>query len=222
MNPDLIQLAIQIISAALCFSLVTFMIKPYKFTNETRYLGFPLGFTFLGLAEVFLAGGILYDVGELRLLSLFSRTFAYIFLAETYYFSKKPTKNSHIIWDITLSLIIIGLAAAILSVVNGSLSSSILYGNPSIYFRAIALVCIVYICLHTLRSHIKAPEKDTIWIPLGFILLGVSQYSLLIWASDAHYAYGVAFTGAWIARLAGLCIILAVSYLTLNKKTGSL
>jgi hypothetical protein len=216
--PDLIQFVIEVVSAILSFALVGFMYKPFEFTREGRYLGLPLGFTFLGASEVFLAAGIFYDFTELRVFSLISRTFAYIFIATTYFFSKKPKKNSSIIWNITFSLIIITSAALSLLMVNGSIVGLELPANPSVYFRVIALICISYVFLHTLRSHIKNPDSNTIWIPLGFILLGISQYSSLIWASDAHYAYGIAFAGGWITRIAGLCIFIAVSYLTLNKR----
>jgi hypothetical protein len=216
--PDLIQFVIEVVSAILSFVLVGFMYKPFEFTREGRYLGLPLGFTFLGASEVFLAVGIFYDFEELRVFSLIARTFAYIFIATTYIFSKKPKKNSSIIWNITFSLIVVTSAAVSLLMLNGTIVGLGLPVNPSVYFRVIALICISYVCLHTLRSHIKAPDRDTIWIPLGFILLGISQYSMLIWAADTHYAYGIAFAGAWIARIAGLCVIIAVSYITLHKR----
>ncbi len=219
--PDILHFAIEVVSAVLCFVLVRFMFKPYEFTREGRYLGLPLGFMFLGLSEVFLGTGIFVDTQELRVLSLISRTFAYVFLAATYYFSKKTTKNSRIIWNITFSLIVVILAALLLIAVNGSIVG-LQFASPSVYFRVISLLCISFICIHTLRSHIQEPERDTIWIPLGFILLGFSQYSMLIWATDAHYTYGIAFTGAWIARIAGLSIFIAVSYLTLHKRLKTL
>jgi len=193
------------------------MFKPYQFTGEGRYLGLPLGFTFLGLAEVLLGAGIFVNTPEIRMSALILRTFAYVFLATTYYFSKKPTKNSHVIWNITFSLIVVMSVAISIVMINGSIGINQPI-NPSVYFRIFALICIGYICLHTLRSHIQNPQSDTIWIPIGFILFGISQYSLLIWSSDAGYVYGVAFAGGWIARLAGLSIFLAVSYLTLRKR----
>ena len=215
--PDLIQLAIEVVSAVLCFVLVKFMLKPYEFTREGRYLGLPLGFAFLGISEVLLGIGIFIEINEIRLIALISRTFAYIFLVVTYYFSKKPRKYSHVIWNMTFSLIVVILAATSFIMLNGSIGFNQPL-NPSIYFRIFSLICVGYICIHTLRSHIQNPERDTIWIPIGFILFGISQYSILIWASDAHYVYGVAFTGGWIARLAGLSIFIAVSYLTLHKR----
>ena len=214
---SLINLTIEVTSAILCFALLRFMFKPYELTSEGRYLGLPLGFMFLGLAEIFLGTGIFINVEEIRVFSLILRTFAYVFLAATYYFSKKSTRNSRIIWNITFSLIVVILVALSIVIVNGSIIINQPM-NPSIYFRIIALTCIGYICIQTLRSHIQNPESDTIWIPIGFILLGISQYSLLIWASDVNYVYGIAFMGGWIARIAGLSIFVAVSYLTLHKR----
>jgi len=219
---DIIQLIVEIVSAVLSFILVWFMYKPYGLTREERYLGLPLGFAFLGISEVFLGFGILETFEEARVLSLITRTFAYVFLAATYLFQNKLTKSNRIIWSVTFSLIIIALAAFSLFMIDGSIVGLELPANPSFYFRVLALICITYICLVTLRKHIRVPDKDTLWIPFGFILLGISQYSSLIWATDANYTYGIAFSGGWIARITGLCIFFVVSYLTLYKRNGKI
>ena len=216
------EFAVEVVSAVLCFVLVKFMFKPYELTKEGRYLGLPLGFAFFGIAEVSLAIGIFESLNELRFLSLVTRTFAFVFLATTYYFSKEPTKNSRLFWDVTFSLLVVALTTLSLLAIRGSTIGIEVPTSLSVFLRILSLICISYICLHTLRSHIKAPEPTTIWIPLGFILLGVSQYSLLIWAGDENYAYGIAFVGAMVARLVGLGVFIVVSYLSLHKtKNGN-
>ena len=79
------------------------------------------------------------------------------------------------------------------------------YQASQIYVRFFNIICLIYISIHTLKSHINKPDKTTIWIPFGFILLGTSQYSLLIWAFDKSI---FAFNGALVLRLAALAIFL--------------
>ena len=52
---DLERITIEVVSAIACFILVRFMIKPFRLTGESRYLGLPLGFDFLGVSHVFTA-----------------------------------------------------------------------------------------------------------------------------------------------------------------------
>ena len=44
----------ELVSAALSFTLVRFMVKPYLYTGEGRYIGLPFGFTFLGTSYLFM------------------------------------------------------------------------------------------------------------------------------------------------------------------------
>ena len=179
------RLAVEIVSAILYFILVRYMIKPYGLTREERYLGLPLGFLFLGFSEILLAIGIITPLSELGIVSLVMRTFAVVFLAFTYYFSREPSRNSRFVWIITLSLIIVGLTTFCLSLISAPLMTIGISASFGIFLRILALVCLSYICIHTLRSHIKKPDPTTIWIPLGFLLLlAVSQYSQLIRAAD--------------------------------------
>jgi hypothetical protein len=213
-------LAIQVVSSVLCFILVKFMFEPYRLTREGRYLGLPLGFAFLGVSEAILAVGVLQLSGQIGFLSLLTRTFAYVFLAATYYFSKEPSKNSRLIWDIALSLIVVALTTSLLLIMSSERGLHI-PTNFSVALRLLALICVSYICFHTLRSHIRSRESATIWIPLGFMFLWISLYSLIIWAAEESPAQGYAFVGGIVARLAGLSVFLAVSYLSFYKNRGS-
>jgi hypothetical protein len=213
------RFAIEIASAILYFILLRYMIKPYGLTREERYLGLPLGFGFLGIAEMILAIGIIYPINGLGTVSVVMRTFAFVFLAFTYYFSKKPSKNSRFIWVIILSVIIVGLTTWLLWLFSAPLLTLGITAGFGIFLRILALVCLSYICIHTIRSHIKSLDPTTIWIPLGFIMLSVSQYSQLIRAADENYLYGVAFVGGLTARLIALAIFLYVAYRTFYKAT---
>jgi heme A synthase len=211
-----IRTVVELVSAILCFILLRFMIKPYKLTGEGRYLGLPLGFVFLGVSYVI--GAIAFSQTflpnrELSYLQLFSRTFSYCFLVVTYYFSKKPSENSRIKWDITLSLLIVALTASIAVAIIIPQFAVDSYQAAQVYVRIFNIICLIYISIHTIRSHVRKPDQATIWIPFGFILLGISQYSLLIWVIDKSI---FAFNGALVLRLAALTIFLFVSYLAFN------
>jgi len=215
--PEVVDFGIEVASAVLCFVLVRFMFKPYSLTKEGRYLGLPVGFAFLGISEAMLAIGILQPAGELRLISLLTRTFAYVFMAATYYFSKEPAKKSRLLWSITFGLIIVSLTTLAVLMVRGLEFGFNINPSLSIFLRLLALFCISYMCVRTLRSHLQALEPSTLWIPIGFIFLGISQYSLIIWAADANFSQGYAFVGGLIARFVGLGIFVAVAYSSFYK-----
>jgi len=207
-----IRLAIEVVSASICFILLWFMAKPYSLTREDRYLGLPLGFGFLGISSVVTAIAIFipdYFTNQLAWLQILPRTFAFLFLAVTYYFSKEPSKKPHLIWDLTISLLILVLASSVIAVIIIPQLSSSGYLASSVYFRICNLICLSYISIHALHSHMKTLEPSTIVAPLGFVLLGISQYSVIIWSVDrSHFA----LWGSLALRLAALIVFLFVSY----------
>jgi hypothetical protein len=209
-----IRIVAEVVSAILCFILLRFMIKPYRLTGESRYLGLPLGFSFLGISYVLGAitlSGLFSPYMILAWIPLLARTFAFSFLVATYYFSKEPSKNSRRLWDITMGLLVIVLVASVAAVLIFPQLAASSYMTTQEYLRILNIICLTCISIYTLRSHIRNPDPTTIWIPLGFILLGISQYSLLIWAIDRS---NFAFTGALLIRLAGLVVFLIVSIRT--------
>ena len=206
------RLAIQIVSAALCFILLRYMIKPYILTKEEQYLGLPMGFGFLGVTEVLLAIGIIFPITNLGLISLIMRTFSFVFIAFTYFFSTKPSKFGRFVWIIPLSSIIVGIATVCLYIIREPLSVTGISTSLGFLLRLLGLLCLSYVCINTLRSHIKNLEPTTIRIPLGFIMLAISQYSQLIRVADSNYLYGVSFIGGIIARFIGLAIFVGAVF----------
>lgn len=214
---ETLRFVIEIVSAVLFFILSWFMLKPFRYFRESRYLGLPLGFAFMGVSEIFLAIGVINPFETFRVVSLISRTFAFMFLAVTYYFSKKPSKNSRLIWNTTLSLLTVCLITTTLLTVSIPQFGIEAPLSFSVGFRIVDLLCITYICIQCLRSHVQKPEPTTIWIPIGYIILGISQYSFLIRALDGNYSYGFAFFGGLAARLIGITIFIVVTYSAFYK-----
>lgn len=208
------RIAYEVTSAILCFILVWFMTKPYRFTREGRYVGLPLAFGFLGGSYFFSA--VTYAQPsffheDVLWFQLVARTFAFVFLATTYSFSKKPSKNSQLLWNATFSLIVVAIITSIITVIILPQFNFENYRASSGYVRIFIIICLTFIIIQTLRSHLAKPDPTTLWFPLGYILLAVSQYSLIIWAVDSSM---LAWWGALAIRWGGLAIFLIVTYLT--------
>lgn len=204
------RILLEAVAAIICFILVRFMIKPYRLTSEKRYLGLPLGFAFLGIS--FTLSAIAYSqIGNLALVwvQFFTRTFAFVFIATTYMFSKRDSKKGQLIAEITISLLTVALAAILIVVFVDPKYAYLSYLSANVYIRIFNLICLCYISLYTLRSHVKNADPSTIWIPLSFIFLAISQYSLLFWYLDASSS---ALAGSLFTRYVGLAIFLFIAY----------
>ncbi len=94
------------------------------------------------------------------------------------------------------------------------------YMSAQVYVRIFDIICLSYISIHALKSHMEQPDPTTLIIPLGYVLLGVGQYSVLIWAVDQSI---FAFFGGLACRLIGLTAFLYVSYRTFygSEKRGN-
>ena len=203
----LVRLTLEPASAIICFILVWFMIKPYRLTGEGRYLGLPLGFGIMGISHIIAA--IVAFSNSLNWFMLLFRTFSFLFLATTYFFSNKSSKKTQQIWNITLSALFVILITLSLLVFVAPQSIWETYSGTQIYFRIFMEIFLLYIIIHTLRGHVKKPDPKTIWIPFGFIFLALSQYSFLLFYIDSGLA---AFWGAYVFRFAGLIVFLIVAY----------
>ncbi len=216
MQYDIVRITIELISAIACAVLVRFMIKPYHLTREGRYLGLPLGFGILGLSYFFtviLLSPLLFHNAALSWLAHLTRVFAFVFLAVTYLFSKTPSKNSRLLWDLTLTLLIVILITISLVLIFTPTAALARYGIALVFLRVLSLICLSYVIIHMLREHMANPHPTTIWVPFGFILLAISQFSLLLINFCPSYA-SLCSWGGLAFRLAGLAVVLLVSYRT--------
>lgn len=210
---NLAVLLTEAVSALLCFVLLRFMIKPYRTTGEGRYLGLPLGFAFLGVSYIFMGVALYFEsflfVEDLKWFQLFTQAYAFAFFAATYYFSKKPPERTRLWWDITYAGLLFAAVVSYLVVFEPPMFGLPSYKTVDEYFRLFNIVCLAYISIYTLRNHVSQPDPKTIWIPISYLLLGLSQYSFLIWSIDSSFT---AFVGAHILRIAGLMVFLFVVY----------
>jgi len=204
----------EIVSAVLCFILLKYMITPYRVTREARYIGLPLGFAFLGASYLFMGFAYYFEkylfVEEIKWLQLFTQAYALAFLATTYFFSKS-SKTKSIMWNITYAGLVLVAIISYLIVFEPPMLGLPSYKTVDEYFRIFNILCLSYIFIHTLRSHLSKPDSKTLWIPLSYLLLAFGQYSSLIWSLETVF---VANVGAHILRIAGLLLFVFVVYQT--------
>jgi hypothetical protein len=207
----------EVTSAILCFILVWFMTKPYRFTRKGRYVGLPLAFGLLGASYFFSAityaqPSFLPD--DVLWVQLIARTFSFVFLAATYYFSKKASETSQLLWNVAFSLIVVAIISSVIAIIFMPQFNFDNYRIASSYVRIFIIISLIYVIISTVRSHLAKPDSISLFTPLGYILLAISQYSLIIWANDESM---VAWWGALALRLSGLAIFLFVAYLTFYR-----
>jgi len=152
-------------------------------------------------------------INPLTWFQLLARSFSFAFLAFTYYFSKKPSKNTRLIWDATLSVLIVALTSFFILYFVAPQFALANYNVLSIYVRVFNIACLLYITVYTLRSHLKLQDSNTILTPVGYIFLGIGQYSLLIWyLGDMNNKFP--FYGGLVLRWIGLVLFLIIAYRT--------
>jgi hypothetical protein len=210
----------EVVTAILCFILVWYMMKPYRFTRMKQYVGLPLAFGLLGASYLFSA--VIYALPsffhqDMMWFQLVARTFAFIFLSATYYFSKKQSMTSQLLWKVTFSLIVVAILMSIIAVLFIPQSGFEDYRVASSYTRIFIMISLSYVTISALKSHLNKPDSTTLFTPFGYILLAISQYSLVIWAADASM---IAFWGALALRGGGLAILFLVAYVTFHNPQG--
>jgi hypothetical protein len=83
------------------------------------------------------------------------------------------------------------------------------YGNAQLFIRIIGIICLAYVSISTLKTYLKRREATSLWFPVGFILLAISQLLLLSWYFKLEDIY---LYGGFALRSAGLAVFLGVSY----------
>lgn len=217
------RIAYEITSTIICLILVRFMIKPYQLTGESRYIGLPLGFGFLG-ATYALSAFTYYQpqvFGSATLyIQLVVRAFAFVFLCVTYYFANKKTKSNRWVWNTTIIVLLAAfVASSILVIVPITSPTFTAYLQAATYVRIFNLGCIGYLCYRTFRSHLEQPDPDTLWIPLGYLFFGISQYSLIIYTLENSIS---AWWSALGIRYVAFALFLFVAYKSFCNKKGRL
>jgi hypothetical protein len=203
------------------------MIKPYSATHEGRYIGLPLGFGFLGASYAISAIAFFHPYSQgisnaVTWTQLLFRGFSFVFLAVTYYFSKKPSKNTHYFWNITFSVLFVLLGAFLLLFF---IAPQIPLGNYlmlNIFIRSLNVVCLSYIFIHCFKEYVKKPNPESIFVISSYALLGLSQFLYIILTVGFGYTVSLAFWVSLALRLTSLFVFLFATYRTFYQlKNGS-
>lgn len=204
---------VEVVSAVLCFVLVRFMLKPYEYMKEGRYIGLPLGFALLGISYIFMGLALISERApfheEMSWLQLLTQTYAFAFLAVTYYFSKKEYSLRRLWWEVSFAGMIILAVISYLFIFEQPPLGLPDYKIVDEYFRIANIISILYIVVHLLRASASSQNSNTTWITLTFLFIGFAQYSSLIWSIDSSY---IALLGAHLLRLIGLLAFIIVAY----------
>jgi hypothetical protein len=216
MDDTIIRIIVEGFSAIACIVLTRFMIKPYQLKKQGKYLGLPLGFAILGLSFVLTIILVIQPQTllktELSWLAHFTRVFAFVFLAITYYFSTK-TETHRLQWNLSISLTTVVLIALTLILIYAPQETLSHYTVALTLVRLFSIGFLAYVIVHTLRIHNSNPNTTPKWIPLGFFLLALSQVLLLSYALLETSIYtDILKWGGFVVRLAGLVVFLLVTY----------
>jgi len=192
------------LSAWLAFSIAYLMLRSFRTIRDDYLIGFPVGFSSLGLAYVFFDLSYAVALPEIAgwfFLLLGSCGFG--FLAAAYFFKKRsamqPSSGHTSRW--TISLIVLAIVSLF---VVASIPATLLpaYQMVESGFRIINIVFLGYI-IYSLNQALRT-ETELSNVVLGFTFLSIDQYSLLLWSLDRGFVWSLFF--AQLTRIAGLFI----------------
>lgn len=217
---SIVFVASEFASTLLASIIVYLFAKAYRTVHATYLLGLPIGFSFLASSYLFLGISMLHETSNAAIsesflwLRIATQTFGFVFVAFTYYFSSRDERTSRnlllvISFASTVSVSLIMVGAVLYAPLLGASSVDVV----DEILGAVNLVFVGYIIYHLsirLKSLLKEEIAGVLWTPFAFILLWLSQYSLLIWTVDGSQT---AFTLAHVARLASLILFIYIYYL---------
>jgi hypothetical protein len=194
----------ELLSSALAFCIAYLMLRSYRVVRREYLLGFPIGFTFLGLSYLLL--GVAYaspSYAEITSwLHLLVGTYGFAFLAGTYFL--RQIRRSVARWVFSL-LVVLAVVLVLVVVVPPSLLIPP-YALADEAFRIVNLGLLAYVILSLSRLVKAEPYEVSTLVLAGFVCLAIGQYSLLLWALDEGFW---AFVSAHLWRLAGLLALAA-------------
>ncbi len=217
--------------------------RSYRFSGFGYLLGLPVGFVFLSLSFLFEHLNIIYSTDHslypiLFWIQLASQSEALGLIALSYRFKSSSTAD-HYLDDINLfpsakirdaktlaklkevlssSLPLIMIAIPFIVPVSELLSDPDFsyYGlaDLSLFMRIYNMTILSYILVNSIISLIKAANIKMLYIPGGFALLWLEQYSLMITYFDN---YLISYIVSTLVRLAGLTLFIYMIYSVISR-----
>lgn len=196
--------ALELASAFLAFAVSYLMLRSFRVLRRYYLLGFPIGFSFLGLSYLLLGVSYAFPTlaNEASWLQLVICCYGFAFLGTTYFLRRRSL--AHRLGQMSnwlFSLLVILAVMAILVIVVPPVMLLPSHQVAEGVFRATNLGLVAYI-LFSMYQMLKAEAYGLGAVVLAsFILLAVEQYSLLLWSLDAGLW---SFVFAHISRLLAL------------------
>jgi hypothetical protein len=216
------------LSVTLSLMISRYFFKSYKFSGFGYLLGFPVGFAFLGASFAFEISSIMFKVDPFLYpaffwiqMSLQSEAFALIALSYYYKNSDKSQSGRTVKpRDIVMTMLPLAIVAIPFIVPTSALASSPYFNyarlaDLSFYMTLMNLSILSFIAFSSMKTLVRAGNPKLLYVPVGFALLAVAQYSLVL----AYFDNGVeTFIGSLAARIVGLFFIAYATYLVTSKK----
>ena len=179
---------IYLLSGIVGIGISAYFFKMYRLFSSSYIFGLMIGFTLIAFGDFFFSATInLANQNEsfnfLQWEKLFIMSYGYAFLALVYYFNKSTEKKaSLVIKSMLLSLIpIISLLLFITSLENVEMLSFQQYNE---YFRIVNVIFISYVVFKTFGNSAIRNKKELILLPLGFLVLLLSQFVRFLFTID--------------------------------------
>jgi hypothetical protein len=197
-------LASEFLSACLAFVIAYLMFRSFRVLRSDYLLGFPIGFSFLGLSYLLLgASYVISSLGdEASWLQLFIGCYGFAFLGTTYFLRRRSL--AHRLGKLSnwlFSLLVVLAVVAVLIVVVPPVMVLPPHNVAEQVIRITNLGLLTYVLLSMYRI-LKAKTYELgAGVLAGFVFLAIEQYSLLLWSLDAGFW---SFALAHLSRLLGL------------------
>ena len=194
------------VSAGLAFSIAYLMLISFRAIRSDHLLGFPIGFSFLGISYLFLGTPFLLSLPEnlTTWVHLFLGSYGFVFLASAYFFKKRTSSGwSRNIPSLTFFVLSLGATFAVMIAVISL--PTISYEVADGAFRVLNLGLLGYV-IYNLNQALK-DEVELSSVVLGFTFLAIEQYSFLLWSLARTFVWSFVF--AQLVRIAGLVILVA-------------
>lgn len=179
---------IYLLSGLVGASISVYFFKMNRLLSSSHIFGLMIGFALISFGDFFFAANIdLANQNEsfnlLQWVKLSITSYGYAFLALVYYFYKSTEKKfSLVIKSTSLSFIpIISILLLVISIENIVIPPFQQYNE---YFRIVNIISIGYVVFRTFSNSELRNRKELFLIPIGFIVLLLSQFSRFLFAVD--------------------------------------
>lgn len=197
------------LSAGLSWFIAYLMLVSYRTLHRQYLLGFPFGFSFLGLsfASFGMSQLMAFPENLASWLALFLGTYGYLSICLSYAFKKElgawSTEGRRQRWVFFTLTILATVVALTLLLVTPTLPT---YQLADGAFRIVNLGLLAYIIYNLNQALQSRTELSS--VILGFTFLAIQQCTDLIWAFDRAFVWALLF--AQLVAFAGTLILVIV------------